>query len=154
MKKLQPKMKELQAKYRGDKQRLNTEMMSLYKTHKVNPLGGCLPILLQMPVWIALYQTIYRAVELYQAPFAGWIQDLSSQDPYYVLPILLGITMFIQQKMSPTTMDSMQAKIFLYVMPAMFTVFMLFLPAGLTLYIFVNTLLSIAQQGYMNKKAA
>jgi len=149
---LKPMMEELKVKYGKDKERLNQEMMNLYKREKVNPLGGCLPMLLQMPIWIALYRTIYSAVDLYQAPLGLWITDLSAPDPYFVLPLVLGVSMFVQQKLSPTTMDSAQAKMMLYMMPAMFTVFMLFLPSGLNLYILVNTVLSLAQQWYLKKK--
>ncbi len=152
MAQLKPLMDQVKEKYGNDKERMNQEMMNLYKREKVNPLGGCLPMLLQMPVWIALYRTIYSSVELYQAPLALWIQDLSAPDPYYVLPILLGISMFGQQKLTPTTMDSAQAKMMMYFMPVMFTVIMLFLPSGLNLYIFVNTLLSLAQQYYLRRK--
>ncbi len=149
---LKPMMDALKEKYGKDKERLNTEMMSLYKREKVNPLGGCLPMLLQMPIWIALYRTIYSSVELYQAPLGGWIQDLSAADPYFVLPVVLGASMFAQQKLTPTTMDSAQAKMMLYMMPIMFTVFMLFLPSGLNLYILVNTFLTMLQQYYLRKK--
>lgn len=152
MAQLKPLMEELKERYGKDKERLNQEMMNLYKREKVNPLGGCLPMLLQMPIWIALYRTIYCAVELFQAPLGLWIQDLSAPDPYFVLPLLLGASMFLQQKLSPTTMDSAQAKMMLYVMPIMFTVFMLFLPSGLNVYILINTLLSMLQQWYLRKK--
>lgn len=151
MQKLKPKMDELKEKYGTDKQRMNQEMMNLYKTHKINPLGGCLPMLLQMPIWFALYRTLYASVELFQAPFALWITDLSARDPYYIMPVLLGILMFVQQKMSQSTVDNPQAKMLLYFMPAMFTVLMLFLPAGLVLYIFTNTVLSIVHQLYINR---
>jgi len=153
MAQLKPAMEALKEKYGNDKERLNQEIMNLYKREKVSPLGGCLPMLLQMPIWIALYRTIYSCVDLYQAPLVLWIQDLSAPDKYFVLPGLLGVSMFIQQKMTPTTMDSAQAKMMLYIMPIMFTVFMLFLPSGLNLYIFVNTLLSMLQQYYLRKKA-
>ncbi len=152
MAKLKPMMDQLKEKYGKDKERLNTEMMSLYKREKVNPLGGCLPMLLQMPIWIALYRTIYSSVELYQAPLGGWITDLSAPDPYFVMPVILGGAMFFQQKLTPSTMDSAQAKMMLYMMPIMFTVFMLFLPSGLNLYILVNTFLTMAQQFYLRKK--
>ena len=152
MAQLKPMMEALKEKYGKDKERLNQEMMALYKREKVNPLGGCLPMLLQMPVWIALYRTIYASVDLYQAPLGLWIQDLSAPDPYYVLPLLLGLSMFGQQRLTPTTVDNAQAKMMMYMMPVMFTVFMLFLPSGLNLYIFVNTLLSMAQQYYLRQK--
>jgi len=150
---LKPLMDEVKAKYGDNKERLNQEMMALYKREKMNPVGGCLPMLLQMPIWIALYRTIYTSVELYQAPLGLWIQDLSQPDKYFVLPVLLGVSMFVQQKLTPTTMDSAQAKMMLWFMPIMFTVFMLFLPSGLNLYIFVNTLLSMLQQWHLRKDA-
>ena len=152
MTKLKPEMEELRKQYGNDKQKLNQEMMALYKRHKVNPLGGCLPLLLQMPLYIALYRSIYASVELYQAPLFGWIHDLSAPDPYYVMPLLLGASMFLQQKISPTSVDSRQQRMMMYFMPIMFTVFMLFLPSGLVLYIFVNTLLTMVQQFLIKKK--
>jgi YidC/Oxa1 family membrane protein insertase len=158
MKRLKKPMEEIRAKYAGDSTKMNQELMALYKTHKINPLGGCLPLLLQMPIWIALYRTIYSSVEIYQQPFVGWIDDLTAQDPYYVLPLLLGAVMFIQQRMAPSTGDSATMKMMQYGMPILFTGMMLFLPAGLVLYIFVNTILSILQQWLikkgMEKKAA
>ena len=152
MAQLKPMMEELKEKYGRDKERLNQEMMSLYKREKVNPLGGCLPMLLQMPIWIALYRAIYSSVSLFQAPLGGWIQDLSAPDPYFILPIILGGSMFFQQRLSPTTMDNAQAKMMMYMMPVMFTVFMLFLPSGLNLYILVNTFLTMAQQYHLRRK--
>jgi len=151
---LKPQMDLLRERYGKDKNRLNQEMMNLYKREKVNPLGGCFPMLLQMPIWIALYRTIYSSAELYQAPMGLWIHDLSAPDPFFVMPLLLGVLMFAQQKMTPTATDSQQAKMMLYIMPVMFTVFMLFLPAGLNLYILVNTLLSLVQQYYLKRKFA
>ena len=151
---LKPQMDAVREKYGKDKTRLNQEMMNLYKREKVNPLGGCFPMLLQMPIWIALYRTIYSSAELYQAPMGLWIHDLSAPDPFFVMPLLLGGLMFLQQKMTPTATDSQQAKMMLYIMPVMFTVFMLFLPAGLNLYILVNTLLSLIQQYYLKRKFA
>ena len=151
MQHLKPKIDELREKYKDDKQRLNQEMMQLYKLHKVNPFGGCLPMLLQMPIWFALYRTLGNAVELYRSPFGGWITDLTTPDPYYVLPIAMGIAMYGQQALAPQPMEGTQAKMMKYFMPGMFTVMMLWLPSGLTLYIFVNTLLTAAQQWYMNK---
>ncbi len=151
---LKPQMDTLREKYGKDKTRLNQEMMNLYKREKVNPLGGCFPMLLQMPIWIALYRTIYSSAELYQAPMGLWIHDLSAPDPFFVMPLLLGGLMFLQQKMTPTATDSQQAKMMLYIMPVMFTVFMLFLPAGLNLYILVNTILSLVQQYYLKRKFA
>ena len=152
MAQLKPMMEELKTKYGKDKERLNQEMMNLYKREKVNPLGGCLPMLLQMPIWIALYRTIYASVDLFQAPLGLWIHDLSAPDPYFVFPVVLGLSMFFQQKLTPSTMDSAQAKMMLYMMPIMFTVFMLFLPSGLNLYILVNTVLSMLQQAYLRKQ--
>ncbi len=152
MAKLKPLMEELKKKYGDDKQSLNQEMMKLYKTHKINPAGGCFPMLLQMPIWIALYRMLYSSVELYQAPFiTGWISDLSFRDPYFIMPIVLGGTMFLQQKLSPTAADSQQAKMMLYMMPAFFTFIMLYLPSGLVLYIFINSVLSIAHQWIYNR---
>lgn len=152
MSSLKPHMDRIKEKYGKDKERMNQEVMNLYKREKINPLGGCLPMLIQMPIWIALYKTLYSAVELYKAPLGLWIHDLSAPDPFFVMPLLLGVFMFVQQKMTPTTMDAQQAKIMLYVMPAMFTVFMLFLPSGLNLYILVNTILSLLQQYYLKRK--
>jgi YidC/Oxa1 family membrane protein insertase len=147
---LKPLLEEINEKYKDDKTRKNQAVMDLYRTHKVNPLGGCFPLLLQMPIWIALYRMLGASTELYQVPFL-YLPDLTQADPYYILPAVLGISMFVQQKMTPTTADAAQAKVMLYGMPILFTVFMLFLPSGLNLYIFTNTLLSIAQQQLYNK---
>ncbi|MEM1009789.1 MAG: membrane protein insertase YidC, partial [Myxococcota bacterium] len=148
MSKLKPQMDKLKEKYGDDKESIQRETMALYSREGVNPLGGCLPMLLQMPIWLALYNTLYYAVELYQAPFIpGWINDLSVRDPIFVLPITLGVLMFLQQKMTPTTgMDGTQAQIMQIFMPVFFTAIMLFLPSGLTLYILVNTLIGIIHQ--------
>jgi YidC/Oxa1 family membrane protein insertase len=146
MQDLKPLMDDIKKKYKDDKQKMNQEVFALYKEHKVNPFGGCLPMLIQMPIWIALYRTIYSSVDLYQAPLFLWITDLSAPDPYFISPVLLGILTFVQQKITPTTMDSAQAKMMLYLMPVMFTVFMLFLPSGLVFYILVNTVLTIIHQ--------
>ena len=152
MQELQPYLKGLQEKYKNNKEKLNKEMMQFMKTHKVNPMGGCLPMLLQLPVFIALYKVLGNAVELYRSPFIFWITDLSSKDPYYVLPILMGIMMFLQQKMTPNpTMDQTQAKMMLFFLPVIFTIFMISLPSGLTLYIMFSTMLGIVQQYMMNK---
>lgn len=146
MQKLQPRLAELREKFKNDRERLNVEMMALFKTHKVNPMGGCLPMLLQMPVYIALYKVLYNAIELYHAPFFAFYKDLSAPDPYFILPILLGIFMVIQQKMTPSAaQDPAQAKAML-MMPIVFSVFMLFLPVGLVIYIFVNTSTTVIQQ--------
>lgn len=153
MKKIQPKMKALQEKYKDDKLKLQQEMMALYKAHNVNPLAGCLPIVLMMPIYIALYRTIYSSVELYQADLGGWIHDLSQPDPFYILPIALGAMMFIQSKLSPTAGDQAQQKIIMYLMPGIFTLMMLFLPAGLVLYIAANTIMGLIQQYWLLKKA-
>ncbi len=151
LKDLAPKIKELQQKYKGDPQKLNAHMMQLYKKHGANPMGGCLPMLLQIPVFFAMYRVLLNAIELKGAPWILWITDLSQPDPYYVLPILMGITMFIHQKLTPTTItDPMQKKLFTY-LPIVFTFFFLTFPAGLTLYWFVNNILSIIQQLIVNK---
>lgn len=145
MQKIQPKIKEIREKYKQDPKKLNQETMLLMKQNKANPMGGCLPMLLQFPVFIALYQVFGQSIELYQAPFIFWITDLSLKDPYFILPVAMGVTMFLQQKMTPTTMDPTQAKIMMF-MPIMFTAFMLFLPSALTLYIFTSTLYAVIQQ--------
>ena len=145
MRVLTPKLVKLKEAYGDDKQRLNQEMMALYKKEKVNPLGGCLPVLVQIPVFIALYWVLLGTVEMRNAPWLGWITDLSVKDPFYVLPLIMGATMFIQTKLNPTPPDPIQAKVMLF-MPIMFTGMFLFFPAGLVLYWTVNNMLSIAQQ--------
>ncbi len=150
MRKLQPKLAELKEKYAGDKQKLNHAMMEMYRKEKVNPLGGCLPILVQIPVFISLYWVLIEAVEMRQAPFIGWLTDLSAKDPYFILPVIMGVSMFIQQKLSPPPSDPLQAKIMQF-FPIMFTGFFAFFPSGLVLYWVVNNLLSILQQWYINK---
>jgi YidC/Oxa1 family membrane protein insertase len=145
MRVLTPKLVKLKEVFGDDKQRLNQEMMALYKKEKVNPLGGCLPVLVQIPVFIALYWVLLGTVEMRNAPWLGWITDLSVKDPYYVLPLIMGATMFIQTKLNPTPPDPIQAKVMLF-MPIMFTGMFLFFPAGLVLYWTVNNILSIAQQ--------
>jgi YidC/Oxa1 family membrane protein insertase len=145
MRVLTPKLVKLKEAYGDDKQRLNQEMMALYKKEKVNPLGGCLPVLVQIPVFIALYWVLLGTVEMRNAPWLGWITDLSVKDPFYVLPLIMGATMFIQTKLNPTPPDPIQAKVMLF-MPIMFTGMFLFFPAGLVLYWTVNNVLSIAQQ--------
>jgi YidC/Oxa1 family membrane protein insertase len=152
MKNLQPKVDALKAKYGDDKEKMNQEVMKLYQEHKVNPLGGCLPLLLQMPVWLALYATLQTSVELYRQPFL-WVKDLTAYDPLYILPLAMGISSFAMQKLSPQPADNAQAKMLLYFMPVFFTFIMLKLPAGLTLYILVNNLLSIAQQQWIMRKS-
>ena len=146
MRMLQPKLAAMRERIGDDKQRMSQEMMALYKTEKVNPLGGCLPLVIQMPIFLALYYMLSGSIELRHAPFALWIHDLSAQDPYYILPVLMGITMFFIQKMSPTTVtDPMQQKIMTF-MPVIFTVFFLWFPSGLVVYYIVSNLVTILQQ--------
>lgn len=147
MQAIQPQLKDLRERYKDDQQKQQQEIMTLMKQHKVNPLGGCLPIFLQFPIFIALYQVLGNSIELYQAPFGLWIHDLSLKDPFYILPVLMGVTMFIQQKITPNTMDPAQAKVML-MMPIVFTFFMVSLPSGLTLYMWVGALFSVLQQMY------
>jgi YidC/Oxa1 family membrane protein insertase len=142
---IQPKVLALQEKYKDDRDRLNKELIKLYRDYKVNPVGGCLPMVLQMPVFVALFNILYMTIDLRQAPFVGWITDLSVQDPYYVLPIIMGATMVIQQKITPTTMDPTQAKIML-VLPVFMTFLFINFPAGLVLYWLTNNVLTIGQQ--------
>ena len=150
MQKVQPKMTELKERYKDDKQKLNAAVMELYKTHKINPLGGCLPVVIQIPVFIAFYQLLSYAIELRHAPFFGWIQDLSAKDPYYITPIIMGATMLIQQKMTPAMGDPMQQKMMMF-MPVVFTFLFLSFPSGLVIYWLINNVLSIGQQYYINK---
>ena len=150
MKIIAPKMKALQEQYANDKQQLQIKMMEMYKTEKINPLGGCLPILVQIPVFIALYWVLLSAVELRQAPWILWIKDLSAPDPYFVLPVIYAITAYLQVKLSPTPItDPMQAKI-MQIMPIAFSVLFIFFPSGLVLYWLVNNILQILQQWHMN----
>ncbi len=145
MKAVTPRLTALKERFGDDKQKLNVEMMNLYKSEKINPLGGCLPIVIQIPVFIALYWALLGAVEMRDAPWILWIHDLSSKDPYYVLPIIMVATMFIQTKLNPTPPDPIQAKVMM-LMPIIFGAMFLFFPAGLVLYWVVNNVLSIAQQ--------
>ena len=145
MQKLQPEMKKMREKHGSDKQKLNQEMMSFYKENKVNPMGGCLPMIIQIPVFFALYRVLLGSIELRHAPWMLWITDLSAKDPYYVTPLIMGVTMFLQQKMTPTNMDPTQEKIML-MMPVVFTFMFLNFPAGLVLYWLTNNLLTILQQ--------
>ena len=147
-----PKLEKIKQQYADDREQLNRAMMELYKTEKINPLGGCLPVLIQIPVFIALYWAILSSVELRFAPFYGWITDLSSADPYYVLPIIMGASMIIQMRLNPKPPDPIQAKV-MQVMPIMFSVMFFFFPAGLVLYSIVNNILSILQQWYITKTA-
>lgn len=151
MRKLQPEMARLKEQYGDDRQRMGQEVMTLYKKHKVNPLGGCLPILIQIPVFFALYKVLLMSIEMRQAPFIGWIEDMSVQDPYFVLPVLMGISMFIQQRLNPQPPDPIQAKVMQF-LPFMFTAMFLFFPAGLVLYWVVNNVLSIVQQRLVMKR--
>lgn len=145
LRRVQPKIQALKERFGDDKQKFSQAMMELYKKEKINPLGGCLPILIQIPVFIALYYVLLESVELRQAPFMLWLQDLSSKDPYYILPLLMGASMLVQQKLSPAPPDPIQAKMMM-LMPVIFTVLFLTFPSGLVLYWVVNNLLSIAQQ--------
>jgi YidC/Oxa1 family membrane protein insertase len=151
MRKIQPRLKELQERFADDRQRFNTEMMAMYKKEKVNPLGGCLPMLVQIPVFMSLYWVLSETVEFRQAPFLLWIQDLSVEDPFYLLPLVMGLTMKIQQSLNPAPIDPIQAKI-MKMFPIVFTVFFLFFPAGLVLYWVINNTLSIIQQTYITKQ--
>ncbi len=155
MRELMPKIQAIKERYGDDKQKLHQATMDLYKKEKINPLnlGGCLPMLIQIPFFIALYYVLIGAVELRHAPFVFWLQDLSAADPYYILPILMGISMLLQQRLSPTSADPTQAKMMMF-MPVVFTVFFINFPSGLVLYWLVNNLLSVLQQWYINKKLA
>ena len=151
MRRVQPKMVDIKERYGDDKQKQSAAMMELYKKEKINPLGGCLPILVQMPVFIALYWVLMESVELRQAPFYGWIHDLSVMDPYFILPLIMGASMWFQQKLNPPPPDPMQAKIMQW-MPIVFTFFFLWFPSGLVLYWVSNNLLSIAQQWVITRQ--
>jgi YidC/Oxa1 family membrane protein insertase len=151
MQKVQPEMTRLRETYKNDKARLQQEIMLLYKRRKINPMSGCLPMLIQIPVFIALYNALQNAIEMRHAPFFWWIKDLSAKDPIYITPLIMGATMVLQQKMTPTSADPTQAKMFM-LMPIMFTFLFLSFPSGLVLYWLVNNVLSIAHQYYMNKK--
>lgn len=145
MQTIQPKVLALQEKFKDNKEKLNQELMKLYKEHKVNPVGGCLPMVLQMPVFVALFNILYMTIDLRQAPFMLWIADLSAQDPYYVLPVLMGISMVVQQKIMPTTMDPTQAKMMM-ILPVGLTFLFVTFPAGLVLYWVTNNVLTVTQQ--------
>ena len=151
MRRVAPQMKRLQERYADDRQKLSQEMMALYKKEQVNPLGGCLPMLLPMPIFLALYWVLFESVELRHAPFLLWIDDLAAMDPFFVLPLLMGATMYLQQLMSPAMGDPMQQRI-MRIMPVMFTVLFLFFPAGLVLYWLVNNVISIGQQWYIMRQ--
>ena len=157
MQKLAPKMNAIRKKYENDRQRQSVETMNLYKAHGVSPFGGCLPSLIQMPIWIALYSTLNYAVELYRAPFIFHIHDLTDKDPFYITPLLMGGVMFLQMRMSPASPDSQQQQMMQLMMPIMFTAFSLVLPSGLALYMLTSYLIGILQQLYINhvdRKAA
>jgi YidC/Oxa1 family membrane protein insertase len=165
MKKIQPKMAQIREKYKDDREKLNQELMMLYRTYKINPLGGCLPLVLQIPVFFALYRMLYGAIELRHQPFCLWINDLTAPDrlpvgfqiPYLgglpVLTLLMGASMFVQQKMTPASGDPRQEKIML-MLPVVFTVFFINFPSGLVLYWLVNNILSIVQQYWINRQAS
>lgn len=150
MRELAPRLQSMKEKFGDDRQKMQVAMMELYKKEKINPLGGCLPILIQIPVFIALYWVLLGSIELRHAPFFGWIHDLSAIDPYYILPLMMGATMIIQTRLNPKPTDPIQAKVMTW-MPVIFSVFFFFFPAGLVLYWLVNNILSIAQQWYINK---
>lgn len=150
MRKVAPRLQQIKERYGDDREKLHKAMMELYKTEKINPMGGCLPILVQIPVFIALYWVLLGSVEMRHAPFMLWIQDLSATDPYYVLPILMGLTMIVQSSLNPPPPDPVQAKV-MKIMPVAFSVFFFFFPAGLVLYWLVNNILSIAQQWAINR---
>ena len=151
MREVAPEMRRLQERHADDRQKLGQEMMAMYKKEKVNPLGGCLPMLVQMPVFLSLYWVLYESVELRLAPFFGWIKDLAVMDPWFVLPLLMGITMFLQQSLNPPMPDPMQARM-MKMMPIIFTVMFMFFPAGLVLYWLTNNVLSMAQQWWVTRQ--
>jgi YidC/Oxa1 family membrane protein insertase len=151
MARLKPEVDKLKERYGDDKQKFNMAVMALYKERGINPLGGCLPMLIQMPIYIALYSMLGNSVELYRSGFLGWITDLTGPDPYYITPALTGVLMFVQQKTAPQSPDNAQAKAMMYTMPLMFTAFSIFLPSGLTIYILTNTVLTFVQQYWLNR---
>lgn len=151
MKQFTPRIQELRERYKDDKQRMNKELMGLYKAEKINPLGGCLPVVIQIPVFISLYWVLLASVEIRNAPWLGWIQNLAAPDPYFILPVIMAGSMFIQQKMSPPPPDPMQAKMMMF-LPIVFSITFFFFPSGLVLYWVVNNLLSIAQQYWITRK--
>ncbi|MED5499313.1 MAG: membrane protein insertase YidC, partial [Pseudomonadota bacterium] len=151
MRKMGPEMQRLKEQYGDDRQKMSQEMMKFYQKEKINPLGGCLPMVIQMPVFIALYWMLMESVELRHAPFMLWINDLSAKDPYFILPIIMGGTMLLQQLLNPTPPDPMQAKI-MKMLPIVFTFFFLWFPAGLVIYWIVNNSISILQQWFITNK--
>jgi YidC/Oxa1 family membrane protein insertase len=150
MKTIAPRLKAVQERHKDDREAQARAMMELYKREKINPVAGCLPMLVQIPFFLAFYWVLLESVEMRQAPFFGWIQDLSSRDPYFILPILMGVAMFAQFKLNPTPPDPVQAKVFAF-MPVMMTAMFMWFPAGLVLYWLTNTALSIAQQWKINR---
>jgi YidC/Oxa1 family membrane protein insertase len=152
MKKLQPEMNKIREKYKDEPQKMQQEIMRFMSVHKVNPMKGCLPILPQIPVFFAFYRVLSTSIELRHAPFFGWIHDLSSADPFYITPLLLGVAMFLQQKLTPTAgLDKAQERIMM-LLPIFFTVMMLTLPAGMVIYMLTNTIVSVAQQQWLNRR--
>ncbi|KND55946.1 Inner membrane protein translocase component YidC, long form [Candidatus Paraburkholderia kirkii] len=150
MKEITPRMQQIRERFKSDPQKMNAQLMELYKTEKVNPFGGCLPVVIQVPVFISLYWVLLSSVEMRGAPWIGWIHDLSQQDPYFILPVLMAVSMFVQTKLNPTPPDPVQAKMMMF-MPIAFSVMFFFFPAGLVLYYVVNNVLSIAQQYYITR---
>jgi YidC/Oxa1 family membrane protein insertase len=150
MRKVAPRLQSMKERYGDDRAKLQQAMMELYKKEKINPMGGCLPILVQIPVFISLYWVLQGSIELRQAPFILWITDLSAPDPYYVLPVIMAATMILQTRLNPTPPDPIQAKVMM-IMPVVFSVFFFFFPAGLVLYWLVNNILSILQQWNINR---
>jgi len=150
MKAITPRMQALRERFKGDPQKMNSALMELYKTEKVNPFGGCLPVVIQIPVFISLYWVLLSSVEMRGAPWILWIHDLSQQDPFFILPVLMAVSMFLQTKLNPTPPDPVQAKMMMF-MPIAFSVMFFFFPAGLVLYYVVNNVLSIAQQYYITR---
>jgi YidC/Oxa1 family membrane protein insertase len=153
MKEVQPRLMTLREQLKGDPQKLNRAMMDLYKQEKINPLGGCLPVVVQIPVFIALYWVLLSSVEMRNAPWILWINDLSVPDPFFILPVIMAVSMYVQVKLNPTPPDPLQAKIMMW-MPIVFSVMFFFFPAGLVLYWVVNNILSIAQQWQINQMFA
>ncbi|BBO60531.1 membrane protein insertase YidC [Mycoavidus sp. B2-EB] len=153
MKEISPRMQALRERFKSEPQKMNAALMELYKTEKINPLGGCLPVVIQIPVFISLYWVLLSSVEMRGAPWIGWIHDLSQQDPYFILPILMALSMFVQTRLNPTPPDPLQAKMMMF-MPLAFSVMFFFFPAGLVLYYVVNNVLSILQQWYITKRVA
>ena len=151
MKQVTPKMQSIRERFKADPQKMNQAMMELYKTEKINPLGGCLPIVVQIPVFISLYWVLLASVEMRNAPWLGWIHDLAAPDPFYILPVLMAVSMFIQTKLNPAPADPMQAKVMMF-MPILFSVMFFFFPSGLVLYWVVNNVISILQQWVITKK--